>query len=102
MSPRRPNSVKQTQPLTCTKSDRHEERCKYKKVGILIPSFWTGCASVCRGSLSEAVLWVADFDGAPVAGSYQADEAQQVSEGPGHVGGVVTTRKVLGAHLVKT
>lgn len=45
-------------------------------------------------ALGEAVLRVADFDGAPVAGSYQADEAQQVGEGPGHVGGVVTTRKV--------
>lgn len=45
-------------------------------------------------ALGKAVLRVADFDGAPVAGSYQADEAQQVGEGPGHVGGVVTTRKV--------
>lgn len=45
-------------------------------------------------ALGETVLWVADFDGAPVAGSYQADEAQQVGERPGHVGGVVATGKV--------
>lgn len=50
--------------------------------------------------LSKAVLWVADFDGAPVAGSYQADEAQQVSKSPGHIGGVVATGKTPGAHLV--
>lgn len=48
--------------------------------------------------LSKAVLWVADFDGAPVAGSYQADEAQQVSKSPGHIGGVVATGKTPGAH----
>lgn len=44
-------------------------------------------------ALGEAVLRVADFDGAPVAGSYQADEAQQVGESPRHIGGVVATRE---------
>lgn len=44
-------------------------------------------------ALGEAVLRVADFDGAPVAGSYQADEAQQVGECPRHIGGVVATRE---------
>lgn len=42
-------------------------------------------------ALGEAVLRVADFDGAPVAGPDQADEAQQVGEGPRHIGGVVAT-----------
>lgn len=53
-------------------------------------------AGLCRDvpTLGEAVLWVADFDGPPVAGSYQTDEAQQVGERPGHVGGVVATGKV--------
>lgn len=50
------------------------------------------CSPSCA-ALGEAVLWVADFDGAPVAGSYQADEAQQVGEGPRHIGGVVATRE---------
>lgn len=45
-------------------------------------------------ALGEAVLRVADFDGAPVAGSYQTDETQQVGQRPGHVGGVVTIGKV--------
>lgn len=44
--------------------------------------------------LSKAILWVADFDGSPVAGSYQTDEAQQVGESPGHIGGIVPTGKV--------
>lgn len=52
-------------------------------------------------ALGEAVLWVADFDGAPVAGSYQADEAQQVGEGPRHIGGVVTTRESPSTNLVE-
>lgn len=42
-------------------------------------------------ALGEAVLRVADFDRTPVAGSYQTDEAQQVGERPGDVGGVVAT-----------
>lgn len=50
-------------------------------------------------ALGEAVLWVADFDGAPVAGSYQADQAQQVGQGPRHVGGVVTTRESPSSNL---
>lgn len=45
-------------------------------------------------TLGEAVLWVAHFDSPPVAGSYQTDEAQQIGERPGHVGGVVTSGKV--------
>lgn len=44
--------------------------------------------------LGEAVLWVADFDGPPVTGSYQADEAQQVGKRPGHIGGIVLAGKV--------
>lgn len=53
-------------------------------------------AGLCRDvpTLGEAVLRVADFDGSPVAGSYQTDEAQQVGERPGHIGGVVATGKV--------
>lgn len=50
-------------------------------------------------SLGEAVLRVADFDGAPVAGPDQADEPQQVGKRPGHVGGVVASRKVTSTHL---
>lgn len=50
-------------------------------------------------ALGEAVLRVADFDGAPVTSSYQTDEAQQVGERPGHVGGIVTTGKSPSAHL---
>lgn len=51
-------------------------------------------------ALGEAVLWVADFDGAPVAGSDQADEAQQVGKGPRHIGGVVTTRESPSTNLM--
>lgn len=66
--------------------------------GVIIPMFWTGSASMSGARLGEAVFWIADFDGAPVAGSYQADETQQVGERPGHVGGVVATGEVLCAH----
>lgn len=58
-----------------------------------------GCSSSRAGprhaepTLGKAVLRVADFDSAPVAGSYQTDEAQQVGECPGYIGGVVTTGK---------
>lgn len=52
-----------------------------------------------EAALGEAVLWVADFDGTPVAGSYQADEAQQVGERPGYIGGIVTTCKAPSTNL---
>lgn len=53
-------------------------------------------AGLCRAepALGEAILRVADLDSTPVAGSYQTDEAQQVGECPGHIGGVVTTGEV--------
>lgn len=63
------------------------------------------CPSSCAGpgrteaTLGEAVLWVADFDSAPVAGSYQADEAQQVGKCPRYIGGVVATCKAPSANL---
>lgn len=63
-----------------------------KRIATVVGS--PGCAA-----LGEAVLRVADFDGAPVAGSYQADEAQQVGEGPRHIGGVVATRESPSANL---
>lgn len=65
-----------------------------KKCGFVLP------ASQARRPLGKAVLRVAHFDGAPVAGSYQADEAQQVGEGPGYIGGVVATCEAPGADLV--
>lgn len=49
-------------------------------------------------ALGEAVLGVTDFDGAPVTRSYQADEPEQVREGPGHISGIVSTGKVPSAH----
>lgn len=59
------------------------------------------CVCVCvEPRLGEAVLRVADFDSTPVAGSYQTDEAQQVGERPGHVGGIVTTGKVPSTDLL--
>lgn len=63
-----------------------EKTNKRKNSGTVVGS--PSCAA-----LGEAVLWVADFDGAPVAGPYQADEAQQVGECPRHIGGVVATRE---------
>lgn len=57
------------------------------------------CTSLLTHSLGEAVLRVADFDGSPVAGSYQTDEAQQVGECPGHVGGIVTAGKTSSSDL---
>lgn len=60
----------------------------------------SGVCSSSRAALGKAVLRVADFDGAPVAGSYQTDETQQVGEGPGHVGGVVAARKVPSTNLL--
>lgn len=55
---------------------------------------WFCSSSRALPALGEAVFRVADFDGPPVAGSYQTDEAQQVGERPGDVGGVVATGKV--------
>lgn len=55
-----------------------------------------GIPSLCKG-----VLGVADFDGPPVAGSYEADQTQEVSEGPRNIGSMVATGKVLSAHLKK-
>lgn len=71
---------------------------KKLNVGFLLPSHAGLCCVVFR--LGKAVFWVADFDGTPVAGSYQADEAQQVGESPGHVGGVVTIGKVPSTDLL--
>lgn len=59
-----------------------------------------GRGSASCPALGEAVLGVADFDCAPVAGSYQTDEAQQVGERPRHVGGVVTARKAPSTYLL--
>lgn len=55
----------------------------------------------CRAvpTLGKAILRVADFDRSPVAGSYQTDEAKQVGECPGHIGGIVTTGKVPSTNL---
>ena len=62
--------------------------------------FFQPCRAGSCPLLGEAVLRVADFDGAPVAGSYQTDEAQQVGEPPGHVDGVVTIGKVPSTNLL--
>lgn len=81
-------------------STEHDRFKKMKKlhVGFLLLSRAGLRCVVSR--LSEAVFWVADFDSTPVAGSYQADEAQQVGERPGHIGGVVTTGKVPSTDLL--
>lgn len=68
------------------------ERDDRTKSGVCSSSRTGLCHNV--PMLGKAVLRVADFDSTPVAGSYQADEAQQVGERPGHVGGVITTGKV--------
>lgn len=49
--------------------------------------------------LCKGVLWIADFNHSPIAGSYQTDETQEIREGPGHVSSVVTPGEVLSAHL---
>lgn len=56
---------------------------------------WAGAPS----SLCKGVLGVAHFDGAPVAGSDEADQAQEVGEGPRDVRSVVAASKLLSAHL---
>lgn len=80
--------------------DRFEiwTRWKKLKVWFVLPAV-QGRAGP-QPALGEAVLWVADFDGTPVAGSYQTDEAQQVGECPGDVGGVVTTGKAPSTNLL--
>lgn len=68
---------------------------KKLKVWFVFPAAQGRAVPSCAESaLGEAILWVADFDSTPVAGSYQTDETQQVGERPGHVGGVVTIGKV--------
>lgn len=64
---------------------------KKKKTKCVVCSSSHAGPSHAEPALGEAVLRVADFDSTPVAGSYQTDEAQQVGECPGHVGGVVAT-----------
>lgn len=78
--------------LKSEQDERKRKRKKKTKSGVCFSS--RAGPSHAEPALGEAVLRVADFDGAPVAGSYQTDEAQQVGECPGHVGGVVTTGKV--------
>lgn len=75
--------LRRHRPENDRKTEKQKDKKEKKKLKTGLP---TGCAA-----LGEAVLGVADFDGAPVAGSYQADQAQQVGQGPRHVGGVVTT-----------
>lgn len=80
--------------MTGLKSERDE------KTKIVVCS--SSCAGPChvKPALGEAVLWVADFDSTPVAGSYQADEAQQVGKRPGYICGVVTTCKAPSTNLL--
>ena len=63
-----------------------------------------GCARPgvsCGTILGKAVLWIADFDGTPIACPYQTDETDQVSHRPGNVHRIIATGKVSGAHLLK-
>lgn len=83
--------------MTGLKSEQDEKKTK----SVVCSSGRAGPGRAGPGpALGEAVLWVADFDGTPVAGSYQTDEAQQVGECPGDVGGVVTTGKAPGTNLL--
>lgn len=85
-------------PLCWTWPVWNLNKMKKLKVWFVLPAV-QGRAGP-QPALGEAVLWVADFDGTPVAGSYQTDEAQQVGECPGDVGGVVTTGKAPSTNLL--
>ncbi len=79
--------------MTALKSEQDE-----KTKSVVCSSSHAGLRHA-EPALGKAVLRVADFDGAPVAGSYQTDEAQQVGECPGDVGGIVATGKASSTNL---